>query len=193
MRLPSILPFLYCLLFSLVVAAPAFAHHLPPGMEDVDEFGDSASFLLGFNHPLTGLDHLAAALLTGVVAARFARTGRVALLAGALGALLAGSLTARAGLMLPAGEAMLLVSVIAAFAVILFRSPGPLRIGAGALLAFQVWHGNAHAREAPSTGSSGHYLAGVCMAAVLTMVIGLALALLAERWMPARAGEALNA
>ena len=61
LSLYSLLPAVFVLL-----AVPVFAHHLPPGMEEVDEFSDSASFLMGINHPLSGLDHLLAALLTGV-------------------------------------------------------------------------------------------------------------------------------
>ena len=77
------------LLFSVAAGVSAFAHNLPPGMEEVDGFADHASFLLGFNHPLGGLDHMVAALLAEAVAARLARAGRRAL-SGSVAALVAG-------------------------------------------------------------------------------------------------------
>lgn len=171
------------------MAAPAFAHHLPPGMEEVDEFSDGASFLMGMNHPLNGLDHLLAALLTGVVAARFGQRGRFGMVAAAMGGLLAGSLAAQ----LPAGEGMLLASVVAAAGIAFFRSARALQWGAGALVLFQVWHGNAHAMEAPLTVARGYFLAGAGMATFLTVILGLALALLARRWMPGQQGAAQTA
>ncbi len=176
LSLSSLLPALF-----LLLAAPAFAHHLPPGMEEVDEFADGASFLMGMNHPLSGLDHLLAALLTGVVAARFGKGGRVGVLAAATGGLFAGGLVAQ----LPAGEAMLLVSVVAAVGIASFRSARALQMGAGALVLFQVWHGNAHAAEAPLTAVRAYFLSGAGLATLLTMTLGLALALLARRRMPA--------
>jgi len=182
--LSSLLPALF-----LLMAVPAFAHHLPPGMEEVDEFADGASFLMGMNHPLSGMDHLLAALLTGVVASRFGRGGQTVLLAAAMGGLLAGSLLAQ----LPAGEAMLLASVVAAVGIAFFRSARALQLGAAVLVLFQVWHGNAHASEAPLTAVRGYFLAGAGMVTALTMILGLALALLARRWMPAQQSEVQTA
>jgi hydrogenase/urease accessory protein HupE len=173
----------------LLMAAPAFAHHLPPGLEEVDEFADGASFLMGFNHSLTGLDHLLTALLTGMVAARFAKTGCLGVLATAMGGMLAGGLVAQ----LPAGEAMLLVSVVAAVGIAFFRSARAQQMGAGALVLFQVWHGNAHAIETPFTAARGFFLAGAGMATLLTMILGLALTLVARRWMPAQQGKVQTA
>ena len=184
LSLYSLLPALF-----LLLAAPAFAHHLPPGMEEVDEFSDSASFLMGINHPLSGLDHLMAALLTGMVAARFGQRGRLGLLAAAMGGMLAGGLLGQ----LPAGEVMLLASIVAAAVLVFMRSARALQVGAGALVLFQVWHGNAHATEAPLIASRGYYLGGAVTATMLAMIMGLALALLARRWMPAPQSEAQTA
>lgn len=168
---------------SFAAASPAFAHHLPPGFDEVDEFADSASFLAGFHHPLTGLDHLVFALLTGFVASRFGRTGKTAMVAGAVPALLAGAFLARSQVWLPGGESILLTSVIVAFIVILTQSMGLLRAGAAALMAFNIWHGNFHAMTSLPAPVSGSWMAGVCSASVLVTVIGLLLAAPASRWM----------
>lgn len=43
--------------FAWLMAAPlALAHHLPPGLEEVDEFGNE-TLRSQIIHPFTGLDH----------------------------------------------------------------------------------------------------------------------------------------
>ncbi|HEX2749331.1 MAG TPA: HupE/UreJ family protein [Verrucomicrobiales bacterium] len=175
---------LFVLLFSVAAILPASAHHLPPGMEDVDEFAEQASFLIGFNHPLSGLDHLAIALLTGWLAARLTGLARVVLIPGAMFALTGGACMAASGLKLPAVEAMLASSVVLSAVVITFQSVRPLRVGAAALVLFQIWQGNAHALEAPSRAVPGLYFSGVCAATALAMILGFSLALLAKRHLP---------
>ena len=176
------------LLFSVAAILPAGAHHLPPGMEDVDEFARNASFLIGFNHPLTGLDHLAAALLTGWLAARLTGLARVAYIPGSVLALTGGALMAVCGLKLPAVEAMLAAAIVLSAVVLTFQSMRPRRIGAAALVLFQMWQGNAHALEAPSRAVPGLYFSGVCAATALAMILGLSLALLAKRHLPVLSG-----
>lgn len=170
----------------LLLAAPTFAHHLPPGMEEVDEFSDISSFLIGMNHPLSGMDHLLAALLTGVVASRFCKRHRTEVLAAAMGGWLAGSFLTQ----LPGGEAMLLMSVVAATAIAFLRSERTLMMTTGTLALFHVWHGSAHAVEAPLTTIRGCFIAGAGMATLLIMTLGLALALLVRRWMPVQREDA---
>ena len=126
------------LLFTLATGIPAFAHHLPPGMEEVDEFADHASFLMGFNHPLGGMDHLAAALLIGAVAARLGRGGRMTL-PGAAAALAAGCAAGVAGIVVPGGEAVIAASVVAGVAAVVLKAGRVLPALAAALVVFFVW------------------------------------------------------
>jgi len=176
----SLLPVL-----SLFMAVPAFAHHLPPGMEEVDEFADVASFLMGFIHPLTGLDHLLAALFTGVVAAGLGKPGRKKVLAAALAAMLSGGLLAK----LPASEAVITGSVLALALMAFFLSARALQTAAAAAVIFQVWHGNAHAMETPLTAARGCFLAGACAATGCTMIFGLALTSILRRRIPEAQGK----
>ncbi len=167
--------FLPVVLFLLTV--PAFAHHLPPGMEEIDEFSDSASFLIGFNHPLTGVDHLVVALLTGAAAAR---AGKAAgwLLTGAGLALLTGYVLGFRGLSMPGGEMMIAASVLIS-SLVMLRRFGRFPAALAALpAAFQLWHGNLHALEMPAGSGAGVHAAGAVSATVLLMVSGWALAML---------------
>ncbi len=168
---------------SAVAVSTAFAHHLPPGMEEVDEFSDNASFLLGMNHPLSGLDHIAVALLTGWLAARLMGWFRGGLIPGAVLALLFGALMVPAGLGLPFLEPVLAASAVFAAVAASLQSSGARRAGAVLLLVLQVWQGNAHALAAP-VKSSALYLTGMCAATTLVMVLGWSLSLLAKRHLP---------
>jgi urease accessory protein len=158
-----------------LLTAPAFAHHLPPGMEEVDEFADSASFLIGFNHPLTGWDHLLAALLTGVVAAVL---------------LLAGFAAGRASVVLPGGEFFIMATVGIAGMVALLRSKCAVQRGAWVLAAFQAWHGNIHALEVVPRTAGVPYAAGLAAATLVLAALGYAVARLARRWKLQLAREA---
>lgn len=177
------------LLFSVAAGVPAFAHHLPPGMEEVDEFTDHASFLMGFNHPLGGLDHLVAALLTGAVAARLASGGRLAL-SGAVAALVAGGMAGAFGFVVPGGEAVILASVIAGGAAVFLKPGRWLPLATLMLVVFQFWHGNVHTAEAPARAAGGLYAAGAAVATLLLMIMGFSIVRGLSRRMPDRLTEA---
>ena len=175
LKLSALLPFT-----SLVLTLPASAHHLPPGLEEIDEFSDGASFLMGVNHPLSGWDHLAAALLIGVVAARLGPRGRLALPLAAIFALTGGMVLPA----LPAVEPVLILSVIGAAVVAWLRRRAALQAGAAGLVLFQIWHGNAHALETPVNAGRWMFLTGSAAGTMVSMALGLALALLAQRAIP---------
>lgn len=142
--------------------------------------------LSGFTHPFTGLDHLAAMLAVGVWSAGTARRRWVA--PGVFVAmLLAGALLARAGLVLPAVEAMIAGSLLVVGALLLSPWRLPLALGAVALGVFALFHGAAHGRELAGTGA----LAGMALATALLHGLGIALGLTLRRravWLPRVAG-----
>ena len=154
----------------LVVAAfPAFAH---PGHE--------AS---GFLHPFSGVDHLLAMLGVGLWASLLARrTPAAALLVPAafLVMMAAGAAAEFAGINLPLVEAAASASVIATGALIV--AGVRLRILAAMALVglFAVFHGAAHALEAP-TEDTGGYILGFLAATAVLLAAGLGLGRLAQR------------
>ena len=167
-------------LVSLLLALPASAHHLPPGLEEIDEFSDGASFMMGVNHPLSGWDHLAVALLTGVVAAKLGARGRKVLPLAAMIALAFGMIVPA----LPWTEPVLLSSVAGAALVAWMRRGLALQAGAAALVVFQMWHGNAHALETPVNAGRVLFLTGSAAGTLIPVILGLALTILIRRWMP---------
>ncbi len=59
-------------LLPFLMAGTAMAHHLPPGMEDVDEFAGEP-LRAALTHPFSGADHWLAALAVGLIVWWYAR------------------------------------------------------------------------------------------------------------------------
>ena len=87
---------------------------------------DAASFASGFAHPFGGLDHLLAMFAVGLYAARQSGAARWALPAGFVAAMLAGAGVSAAGLVLPAVESGIALSVLVFGLLIAFAARLPL-------------------------------------------------------------------
>lgn len=147
----------------LALAGPASAH---PGHE--------AS---GFLHPFTGIDHLLAMVGVGMWAA-FLAVGRPAaalLVPAAFLAMMAvGAAAGFAGIKLPIVEAVILGSVFVFGGLIMaaVRLPSAAAMSVAGL--FAVFHGYAHALEAPADGA-GAYILGFLTATTLLQGVGVGL------------------
>lgn len=146
----------------LWAAGQAMAHHLPPGMEDVDEFSDEP-FVAALTHPLTGADHWLAALAVGLVVWSWGKktgfqSGMLFVLA--MGA---GIAAGRLGLRLPLMEAGLAVSVILSGCVV----AGARWFSAKTVLALTAltgaWHGLAHGMEMSADAPAGLSVLGLTL------------------------------
>lgn len=156
-----------CLLPRLILAtlsltAPALAHHTPAGMEEVDEFGDE-SFMTALQHPLTGWDHLFAAIAVGLIAFAWGqRLGGRSVFAFVI-ALAVGMIAGRAGMQLPFLEQGLAASLLMLAAVL----AGPKWLSEHAILEMAClvgfWHGAAHGFEMPRLANGPLYGLGLCL------------------------------
>lgn len=117
-------------LLLLAMTEPAWAHHVM-GKKLPGTFLEGA--LSGLGHPIIGLDHLAAVVAVGCLAALH-RSG-TALVIGYLLAMVAGAAIHAQGVTVPASEALVALSVIALGAVMVWSRPVAL---AGALSLFFV-------------------------------------------------------
>ncbi|MBN8959447.1 MAG: HupE/UreJ family protein [Rhizobiales bacterium] len=125
-------------LAGVLVSSPAFAHHLMGGKMP-STFG--AGVLSGLGHPILGLDHLAAIVAVGCLAAAFPSGALLAI--GFVVAMLVGVSLHVAEMNIPASEALVALSVIALGAVLaLRRTQSPVLVG-GLLLAAGLFHGYA--------------------------------------------------
>ena len=153
----------------LALAGPASAH---PGHE--------AS---GFLHPFTGADHLLAMVGVGIWAAFLAvRKPEAALLVPAafVAMMAVGAAAGFAGIKLPIVEAIILGSVFV-FGGLLMAAVRLPSIAAMAVAGlFALFHGYAHALEAPASGA-GAYILGFLAATTLLQAAGLGLGWVVRR------------
>lgn len=142
----------------------ALAHPGPDG-------GAHHGWLAGFLHPFTGIDHLAAMLAVGAWSGLTAQRAWLAP-AAFVAMLLVGALLAAAGVVVPAVEAMIALSLVVLGGLL------ALRIGlghaAGVLLVggLALFHGAAHGLELAGSASA---LAGMVAGTVVLHVAGVGL------------------
>jgi len=154
----------------------------------------ASTFLSGFMHPLTGLDHLAAMVAVGLWSALAARRAWPDLLWAPLGfaaMLLGGALLGLQGVQLPAVEPMIAASLLVIGLLVLtrWRVPG---IAAAALVGvFAVFHGLAHGYELAGDANALPVVVGMLAATVLLHAAGVAAGWAlrhANVWVPRLAG-----
>jgi urease accessory protein len=119
----------------ILLAEPALAHHVMGGRMP-ESFGDG--FLSGLGHPIIGLDHFAAVVAVGFIAA--AHRAAAGPVVGYVLAMIAGVALHVQGATVPGAEILVALSVIALGAVMLRRRP----IAAGAALALFAVAGLVH-------------------------------------------------
>ncbi|HXF89181.1 MAG TPA: HupE/UreJ family protein [Xanthobacteraceae bacterium] len=141
----------------------------------------AADFTGGLAHPLTGLDHLLAALAVGLLASQLERPARWLLPIVFAVAMIVGALLAIGGPALSMIESAIAASVLVLGALI----AGARRLAmivAGPLVAlFAALHGYSHALAAPAQGALFAYYTGFTMAALALVGIGLAVGRFAAR------------
>jgi urease accessory protein len=160
------------LLLFLITAVPLYAHHLPPGMEDVDEFDEGAAFMAGLRHPLLGMDHWLFAIIIGAVAAagvtRFARFSPVtSLLIGVIGGAALGLNAVIVPGALMAGLAVLMIVIVMPSSRMHWSVLKLLLIGLGAF-----WQGNQHGIAWPLDSGGAWYVAGLIVSTTVLAISG---------------------
>ena len=124
------------LLTVALTAGPAFAHHVMAGRTPAS-FADR--LLSGLGHPIIGLDHFAAVVAVGCLAA--AQRAAPALTIGFVLAMIAGVAAHVRGASVPAAEILVALSVIGLGAMLLRRRPLPAGAAIGLFAAVGLLHG----------------------------------------------------
>ncbi|HZR73955.1 HupE/UreJ family protein [Bradyrhizobium sp.] len=160
-------------------ASPAAAHHVMGGRLPVTFI---EGLLSGLGHPVIGLDHFAAVIVVGCLAASLPRGAL--LTAGFVIAMMGGVTLHVAQATIPAGEALAALSVVALGLVMLRARPASSTAALGLFVLTGLFHGYAlgesivGAEPAPLYA----YLAGL---AIIQSLIALG-AMTAVRWLSAR-------
>ena len=166
----------------LCVATPALAH---PG-HGGHEFKD------GWQHPLTGVDHLLAMVAVGLLAVRIGGKAIWLMPAAFMASMFLGGMVAECGLPLPGIEYGIMASVLVLGLLIAASSVVPLSVGVSFVALFAVFHGHAHATEMVQGGSMAAYAGGFLLATALLHITGVAGGLAISRWLNAGAIRAVG-
>lgn len=172
---------LLAMLACALIPVEVFAHHLPPGMEDVDEFEDGAAFFAGLRHPFLGVDHWMFAVVVGALAALSSSRPRWVFPMAFCGGLGMGLLSGLQGLFISGSAWSTPVAFSAAVVLLLMRKHIPLASGAGLVAAVALWQGNAHGLAWPLDSAGFSYGLGTGIASMMLMGMGLAVVVLARR------------
>ncbi|ATU92018.1 HupE/UreJ family protein [Phyllobacterium zundukense] len=139
--------------------------------------GETSGFAQGFTHPISGLDHVLAMMLVGVLA--FQLGGRALWLVPLtfVGMMAVGGMFGIAGINVPFVELGIALSVVVLGAAVAFEVKPPVAIAAGLVGLFAVFHGHAHGAEMPNSAGGLAYASGFIIATALLHIVGLSLGL----------------
>jgi urease accessory protein len=156
-------------LLALIAAAIPTAAYAHPAI------GEAAGFSHGFAHPMTGLDHVLAMVMVGVLA--FQLGGRATWLLPATFVLVMafGGALGMAGVNVPFVEIGIALSVIVLGAVVALNIKAPVAAAMAVVGLFAVFHGHAHGAEMPENAAGITYAVGFMMATAILHMAGLAL------------------
>ena len=146
--------------------------------------GETAGLVHGFSHPVSGLDHILAMVMVGVLAFQLGGRAVWAVPATFVLVMAFGGALGMAGINVPFVETGIALSVIVLGAVVAFNVKAPLAAALGVVGLFAIFHGHAHGAEMPENATGAAYAAGFMIATALLHVAGLALG-----YVVGRAGE----
>lgn len=156
----------------LAYASVAHAHHLPPGLEEVDEFA-SGHVVSSVLHPFSGLDHLLIALGAGWATASMGWRRGAGLLGAFFASLMLGLLAGR-GVAVSMAMGSGLALAVAAVGVALSPKMANQKLRMALIASAGLLQGMAHAGE--SLLNNGVSMAGLALGSALLSVLGCGLA-----------------
>jgi urease accessory protein len=158
-----------------LLALPATLALLPSAAMAHTGVGDVGGFAHGLWHPITGLDHVLAMVLIGVLAWQLG--GRALWLVPATFVLVmaVGGALGIAGMSLPLVELGIALSVVVLGAAVALGIRAPVAVAMGVAGLFAIFHGHAHGAEMPGDASGLAYGVGFMIATALLHLCGLGL------------------
>jgi urease accessory protein len=147
-----------------VLPSAAFAH---------TGVGSTSGFWHGFEHPITGLDHILAMVTVGIFAYQLG--GRALWLVPATFVLVmaVGGALGIAHIDVPFVELGIALSVIVLGAVVAFGVKAPLAAAMALVGFFAIFHGHAHGAEMPEDAGGLAYGIGFMIATAIRPLVGI--------------------
>jgi urease accessory protein len=172
MRQRSLFRAMSLVLFMLLCAESAYAH---------PQQGEAKGFVTGFQHPISGLDHVLAMIAVGLWGAQLGAPA-VWVLPVAFPMVMAfGGMLALMGIPLPGVEYGIAASAILLGAAVLFELRPPLAMAAALVGLFAIFHGHAHGTELPPGESGLLYSMGFVIATGCLHAVGMTIGAV-HRW-----------
>lgn len=132
----------------------------------------------GFAHPFTGIDHIAAMVAVGLLAARLGGRAVWAVPLAFVTMMVMGGVAGLSGLALPMVETGIVFSVVVLGLAALLRFAMPMPVAALLAGFFAIFHGLAHGAEIPADAQAMTYFSGFITATLALHGLGLGLGLL---------------
>ena len=147
----------------LFLAGPAYAH---PGHGE-------AGLIHGFLHPVTGIDHLLAMVLVGMIAAQMRGRALYILPAAFMSMMVIGAAIGISGTSLPYFEVGITLSLIVFGLALAANVKAGTAIASALVGGFALFHGSAHGAEMPLSSDAVGYAAGFVAATALLHLLGI--------------------
>jgi urease accessory protein len=145
------------------------------------DIGSATGFAHGFGHPISGLDHMLAMAMVGLLA--YELGGRAIWLVPATFVLVmaGGGALGMAGMTVPFVEVGIALSVVVLGAIVALGVRPSTAVAMGIVGLFAIFHGHAHGTEMPEDAGGMAYAAGFMLATAALHATGIALGFLVGR------------
>ncbi len=137
--------------------------------------GHTHGLAQGFVHPITGIDHVLAMVMVGVLAWRMGGGATWRVPAAFVAVMALGGILGSSGLALPGVEVVIALSILVLGVVVVLDARPPVAAAMALVAGFALFHGFAHGAEQPSGGSALAYAAGFLAATGMLHVAGIGL------------------
>lgn len=155
-----------------LLSQPTFAH---------EQAGIAGGFASGFQHPLTGLDHMIAMVAVGIWGAQLGAPALWVLPVTFPIVMAMGGVMGILKLPLPFQEPAIALSALVLGAAVAVRLKPPFAVAAAIVAVFAIFHGYAHGAELPHAANPLAYGIGFVVATGLLHLCGISIGLLL-RW-----------
>ena len=139
--------------------------------------GEELSFLSGFRHPISGLDHVVAMIAVGLWGAQLGPPAIWVLPVAFPMVMALGGMLGLLGVPLPGAELGIALSAIALGAAVMTAWRPPLAFAAALVGFFAIFHGYAHGNELPPGANALLYSLGFVIATGCLHAVGIAIGL----------------
>lgn len=137
--------------------------------------GSANGFMLGFSHPIGGLDHVLAMIMVGLFAAQLGGRALWLVPVSFITTMVLGGLLGMTGIAVPFVELGIGLSVLVLGAVIALQMRPAVPVVIALVGFFAVFHGHAHGTEMPETAAGFAYGIGFVAASALLHASGIGL------------------